>query len=297
MAEAEAKAKVMAEAEGASEHEMSAPTMVDEPIEPAPVIDAPVFQLGLNPEDDARAAAAMMYEHGHRRALSLVSGDAWGERLSQAFVVEFERIGGTVIDAGTYDAASSDHAAALRQLLGLNASTARHRALSRLLSADLGFEPNRRGDADALFLGARVRQARLIKPQLRFHHAVDLPVYATSHVFDGVGDPSLDRDLDGVFFADAPWLLNARGYQPTLGEATAAGLQSRGSAARLFALGMDSWRILPYLSWLGFSEESYPGATGDLSVRRDGEIRRMPTPAQFQRGTPRVVERAEPSSP
>lgn len=251
--------------------------------------DRAVFQFGLNPEDEAAAIGQSMFARGHERALVLVPNDEWGARLAQAFAAAFEAEGGVVVSSAGYDVQGSDHGPVLRQILGLDESAGRHRQLQRTLGAELGFEPRRRGDADAMFLGARVTQARLLKPQLRFHHAVDLPVYATSHVFEGKANRNLDRDLEGVYFTDSPWLLEARGYQPSRVEAKAAGLTNVGTGARLFALGMDAWRILPYLSWLSYSGESYPGATGDLTIAEDGEIHRKPAFAQFRNGVPRLV--------
>ena len=71
-------------------------------------------------------------------------------------------------------------------------------------------------DVDMVFIAANSRQARLIKPQLKFHRAQTLPVYATSRISSSSGNSDDDRDLDEILFVDIPWMLdneNNREYQ------------------------------------------------------------------------------------
>ena len=75
-----------------------------------------------------------------------------------------------------------------------------------------------------------------------------MPVYATSLIYTGRADPVRDVDLDGVLFADMPWMLLGEGQIQELRQ----NLQRDWPYAysdldRLYALGMDSYAILPYL--------------------------------------------------
>lgn len=262
---------------------MLALNRIDEAIDPR----SSPFQFGLLPEDEARAVAGYMLSQGKQRAIALIPDNDWGQRVGSAFVEEYERLGGWVISLASYTPDATDHGAALKETLGLNAALNRQRGLARLLGQPLEFEANRRDDVDAVFLAARPAQARSIKPQLRFHRAGDLPVYATSHVYDGVPRPEQDRDLDGLVFCDSPWLLNNTTVTPSRSEAAELMESADGSRARLFALGMDAYRILPYLEWLSrFPNEAIPGATGDLSVGRDLSVVRHLDFARFRRGRP-----------
>src|SRR5690606_18065819 len=98
------------------------------------------------------------------------------------------------------------------------------------------------------FVVATPQQARSLKPQLRFHHASDLPVYASSHVYSGTPDRSADADLNGIAFTDMPWVI-----EPGPGTAAAREqlLQDFGPQmernSRLFALGFDAYRLAPVL--------------------------------------------------
>ena len=47
----------------------------------------------------------------------------------------------------------------------------------------------------------------MIRPQLNFHQANNLPVYSTSHVFSGFVNTRTDHDIDNVTFGDMPWVL------------------------------------------------------------------------------------------
>ena len=102
-----------------------------------------------------------------------------------------------------------------------------------------------------MFIAARNRQARQLLPQLQFHHAADLPVYATSHAWDGELDTNAARDLAGIMLPDMPWILDTEGSDPLSRSSLAASFPAINSAyGRLYAMGMDSLQLLPHLSRL-----------------------------------------------
>src|SRR5690606_28896371 len=113
-----------------------------------------------------------------------------------------------VLETAFYRPGGTDFSEPIRELLNLDASDRRYRALRNTLRRPIAFESQRRQDVDFIFVGAFPREARLIRPQLRFHHAMDVPVVATSHVFTGTANATADQDMDGVRFVDMPWLLD-----------------------------------------------------------------------------------------
>lgn len=196
------------------------------------------FQYGLAPEDEARAAAAHAASRGLRRAVALVPNTEWGQRTLAAFDAALRASGGAVVRAERYGSNVNDQSRLIANLMGVAASEERHAALTSVLGAKSEFESRRRGDVDLIFVGARAQDARLLVPQIRFNRGGDLPVYATSLLYDG--KPS--ADLSGVRFCDAPWMIgNDAALQAQ--RSSYAGLPGIDAAPRLFAMGRDAYAL------------------------------------------------------
>ncbi len=256
--------------------------------------DPPLYQFGLAPEDEARQVAERAIAEGRMRLLALIPDNAWGARVYQAFREHYTGLGGSVVAVEQYADKSADFSRPIRRLLNLDDSRARHQALQRLLGERLEFEARRRQDAQAIFVLAFARQARQIKPQLRFHHAGDLPVYSTSHVYQASDDPAIDRDMDGLMFCDIPWALDTQGTWAELRSHVESLWPARAQRdGRLFALGFDAFQVVPWLNMLhlpGFAQ--FPGATGILSLDERKHLHRALEWARFQRGVPQLMEEA-----
>ncbi|MGH1541836.1 MAG: penicillin-binding protein activator [Arenicella sp.] len=237
---------------------------------PSPLIN--VFTL--SPEQEINAMAQHAYSAGYRQAGILFPDSIWGDRLNTAFADAWSRLGGNIVAQDSYQPDQYDHGDTIKQLLGINLSQNRYSRLSATLGFKPEYTPARRTDMDFLFLAARTNSARVIKPQLSFHQAHNLPVYATSHVYSGYPDPINDADLDSIIFPDMPWLLNPE-TEKNLG----------GLNARLFAFGHDAFNLIPILPQLRNSDGlSYSGLSGKLVANSNGEIIRHPSWAQFRDG-------------
>jgi len=256
-------------------------------------IDLPLYQFGLAPEDEARQAAERAYGDGHQHVIALVPDTLWGERVFSAFATHFTTLGGEVLDVGRYPPDSADFKAPIQHALKLDASMNRHRALERLLGQKLQYEPRRRQDVDAIFILGFPKQARLISPQLRFHHAGDIPVYSTSHVFSANADSTLDRDINGLYFCDIPWVLDDSGNWAQKRQQFAAIWPNRSNIYhRLFALGFDAYQVIPWLSTLNMPGFTYfPGATGTLTLDPQKHLHRSLEWAQFHNGVAKKLSR------
>ncbi|MFP4648405.1 MAG: penicillin-binding protein activator [Halorhodospira sp.] len=250
------------------------------------------FQFGLRPEEEARQAAELARERGWRTAIILAPRNDWGERLEEAFHEAFEADDGIILQSEGYDPKDTDFSGPIREALNLRISERRHEALSRTLGESPEHEPRRRQDVDAIFLAAFPRQGRLLRPQLEYHHAPDVPVLATSHVYSGHPQPEQDRDLDGLLFLDSPWLLErSLGVPEALTRAQLdeqlEGVMER--HARLVGLGIDAYRVLPYLEVLAeHPEERLDGLTGALHMSEGNILKRRLTPARFANGRPKL---------
>jgi outer membrane PBP1 activator LpoA protein len=252
----------------------------------------PLFQFGLPPEQEAVQAAERAYLDGHRQAAVLTPNSAWGQRLAKAFNDAWLRLGGWVVDSQTYAPDQNDYTEPVKRLLNIAQSEARKNALEARLGAKLKFEPRPRDDVDFIFLGADAKHARLIKPQINYHRAARLPVYATSHVFTGRGDPGLDADLDGIVFGDMPWLLVGDGKIEQLRSTVQRGWPyARSQLDRLYALGVDAYAIIPWLNRIGAdSGARFNGVTSGLSLERDGRLHRQLVWAKFKKGVPQLLD-------
>jgi uncharacterized protein len=254
--------------------------------DPAP---ADLYQFGLAPEDEARMVAERAWLEGHQQALAIIPEGDWGNRTFHAFAEYWQQLGGTVVGVNTYAVNSDDQSSSLRKLLNIDDSEARARALRNTLQTDIKFEAWRRHDADFIFMLAFPRQARQIPPQLKFLYAGDLPIYATSHIFDGRLDRAKDRDLDGVIFTDIPWLLTPQQF-PLRGKTRELWPETADQYARLYALGRDAYNLIPDLDTLRASPyEEFPGATGRLIINDFNRIRRILLWARFSGGLPRLL--------
>ncbi|MEQ8495010.1 MAG: penicillin-binding protein activator, partial [Gammaproteobacteria bacterium] len=266
------------------------------------VVDAPglarpgFYQFGLTPEDEA----AQVAEHAARRgsrALLLVPDSTWGERLGQAYEAAWSAVGGTVLSRVDYSENTEGYARAVREALAIDASKARAVALREHLDLPLHYEPRRRADAELILLAAFPGNARQLMPQLRYFGAGAMPVFATSHVYGGTRDAEGDVDLDGIEFGDMPWLFGAadpatratveRHWQP-----------AAATMARLYAFGIDAYRVLPYLAKLRLQPAlRVPGVTGELTMDRQGVMHRKLTWLRFVGGVPRRVTDLSPVPP
>lgn len=273
------------------------PVMALNQISGEPDSDLPLYQFGLAPEDEARQAAQHIFSDGHRYVVSLVPDNPWGERVFTAFASAFGELGGEVLETGHYPPRTADFKKPIEQALNLDDSKRRHNALQRLLGKKLNYEPRRRQDVEAVFILGFPPQARQLRPQLRFHHAGDLPVYSTSHVYTATSDPGLDRDMDGLLFCDIPWVLDSSGRWAEKRQMLANIWPVRSKRfQRLFALGYDAWQVTPWLDTLnmpGFAK--YPGATGTLTLDAHKRLHRTLEWAQFRRGIPQKLTHSETS--
>lgn len=269
------------------------PTVLLSHVELASGAETPIFQFGLPPEQEAKQVAERAYVDGRRRAAILYSNNSSGQRMAQAFRAYWEHLGGTIAAAEAYDTGQSDYSEPVKRLLNVTQSEARAQALETRVRAKLKFEARPREDIDAVFLAADPKHGRLIKPQLNYNRASQLPIYATSHIFAGKEDPAADVDLDGIVFGDMPWMLITGGKIERLRKSLQGEwLYARTPLDRLYALGMDAYAVIPQLDRLNLEDTlRFNGVTGGLSQGRDHKLQRQLVWARFRQGKPQLLDK------
>jgi uncharacterized protein len=231
------------------------------------------FQFALAPEDEARAIAERAFADGRRVAAVLVPEGEWGSRVAAAFGATFSTLGGHVATSAKYPPATTDYSDVLVPLLGFEESQKRYRAVSALVGSPLVFTPRRRDDLEFVFFAGNPVQGRLLRPQLKFHYAGNLAVYATSDVHDPTA--ASNEDLEGVMFPDMPWMASDR--PETVAARQAVDQLWPGDArhhGRLYAMGHDAALLAARLKDPVISTIKIDGETGSLTLLPNGRIQR-----------------------
>lgn len=239
--------------------------------------------ISLSQEQEVSAVADHALASGYRKAIVLAPETEWGERMAWAFESEFLREDTEIVTALRYVESQNDHSAVLQRALKIDQSKQRKRQLENTLQTRLEFEPVRRQDVDVIFMAASTTQARQIRPQLRFHDAGDIPLYATGRVYNGQPESRGNRDLNGIRFPTTPWQLAHTSEQEMPGLASIRG----GNLAALHALGRDAWNLLPWIGLMNKDPDfSFNGQSGHYQAKAFGAMRREPAWAVFRNGRP-----------
>jgi hypothetical protein len=233
-----------------------------------------LYQFALSPEDEARQVAERLLAEGKRSGATLVPSGDWGQRVLSAFREAYQSGGGRLVVNRTFSADATDLSEATLDILNFEPSQHRRDALVAITGLPLQFTPRRRDEIEFIFFAGQPTPGRLTRQQLKFHYAADLPIYATSDVYEP--SPMANQDLDGVMFVDMPWLISD---EPSIASLR-AGLAERWSSnnherSRLFALGLDIWPLTQrLLSANDHLTDSMLGVTGRLTMDSNGRIHR-----------------------
>lgn len=245
-------------------------------------VNPDLYQFGLAPEDEVIQVAEQAFRGGKRNVLVLYSAGDWGERNFDTFSQRWLGLGGNIVDVAQYDN-QRDYSDLIKGLLDVDESESRAAELRRITGQRFEFTPRRRQDIDFVFLLANPIQARRINPTLSFYYAEDIPVYATSHVYE-YSDSRIEAiDLNGIRFCDIPWKLAKPDQLQRQVQQTWATSQT--SLAAFYALGIDAYRLYPRLQQLKELDDArLYGTTGVLRLDETNVINRELMWAQFRDG-------------
>jgi len=240
-----------------------------------------LYSFSLSIESEAEDVAERAWKDGKRRAMVLAPANAWGDRGVAAFSAKWQELGGEIATDKRYSVAAN-FSTQISAALDVDQSKTRARNLRQLIGQPIEFEPRRRKDIDFIFLLANMADAQQLKPLFAFHYAGDIPVYATSQIYDGSSQTNL-RDLNRIRFTTLPWFLDDKLDEK---RAITAYSKVRPGFQGLYALGVDAYRIYPRLKQLEkFHQARFHGATGKLAVSDDHEILRQQEWAEIKSGT------------
>jgi uncharacterized protein len=240
---------------------------------------ATLYQFALDPTDEAEQAAQQVIVDGKKHGVVIVPDNEWGQRVQKAFVTRLTTLGGNVVASSSYSTNNKDFSGPVKSVLLVDESKARANALNTVLGSKLEFESRVRSDIEFIFVGAEPAAGRLLRPVLRFHLLDEVPVYATSNIFEPDSSAKANAELNGVLFPDMPWVIapddaatqlraTLTRYWPT---------RMRGGNNRLFAFGFDAYRLIPALQarTANLNVNAIPGMTGILSIDAEGRVHRQ----------------------
>ncbi len=247
-----------------------------------------LIQFGLAPEEEARQVAEVALSDGHTLALVVTPDNNWGRRIAESFTQRWVEIGGAVLEQVHFSSDLKDYATPVKEVLNVDSSEARIAQLRGKLNLRIDSRERRRQDADFIFTAALPGDARQLLPQVRFYHAGDVPIYSTSHIFTGIYDRTRDSDMNDVIFVDMPWILDTRRQLSLIQDSLNRNwAQDRSNFRRLYALGIDAYRLIPELNRLRVEQDAVlSGETGDLQLATDNIIKRKLRRARFINGQP-----------
>ncbi|MBT3705555.1 MAG: penicillin-binding protein activator [Proteobacteria bacterium] len=248
------------------------------------------FSLDLSRKAEARSIVAHARKRGLRTALFLYNNGQEYQDAAQEAEATWSTLGGAVADRAIIPSNVSDYSELISRLLGLDASKKRVDDMEKIIGSPSITDLNTRvrPDLDVIFMFTNKVTARVLKPQLDFHKAGRLAIYALNLVFNGQPDVMKDLDLEGVMFSEMPSMLdNYKSSDQTDPMVVKNMGQTRPATNRFNALGADSYLISCFLLGTnGKLKLKINGASGILTLNKNNLIQRQSSWVIFKSGRP-----------
>ena len=248
-----------------------------------------IYYYSLSPSNETKALSRAIFKNGYGKILVITTTENIHQKIAKTFQESWESLGGTYAKTVLVD--RSNFSQSLKESFSIDESENRATELEKLINQKFKFVPTRRNDIDAIFLATNPTDARQIKPLLKYYFAGDIPVFSTSSIYNTGSNSYTDKDLNGIIFRDSAWLVNFnqdRNIKSKLQQIWGQDFESR---KRLYALGVDLYRITMNINNL----ESLPlfqisAASGNLELNTGSVIERSLDWLRFSRGTPKILE-------
>ncbi|GAA0479858.1 MULTISPECIES: penicillin-binding protein activator [Tatumella] len=256
--------------------------------------------FALSPENEARDAARHIWQQNKRMPLLLIPANNFGNRVANAFALEWQKLGGSVVEQQTFGSVAD-----LKQRINSNSGIAMTGtpvvvqnnsapASSSVSVAGLTFAAPEQpapvadnaapGNIDSVYIVASQSELALIKPMItmRTGSRSNIALYASSLSSQAGSGPDFRLEMDGLQFSDIPLLSGAN---PALMQQTVKNFSNDYSLARLYAMGIDAWTLANHFSQLR-QQPGYQisGDTGMLNAGQNCVINRTLSWNQYSQG-------------
>ncbi len=256
--------------------EMKIPVLTLNYLNPSHIYPANFYQFGFSFHDEIKQLTQYSKSQQHL-ALVVVPDTRWGKEITQTFTKIWHMAEGEVVDVLYYPSA--------------------FQALNKKIRHFLKFKPpqQRRQDFDMLFLASSPESARQIKPLFDFYFAKDIPVYATSSIYEATVPYHLNYDLDGTILCGTYWSCQPITQQSTLyRQLTTKYLKHFQRYSKYYALGVDAFLLTQSL--LKLEQDAHyivKGVTGKLQLNVARQIVRESPLFSFKRGVLKMLPEKE----
>jgi uncharacterized protein len=224
--------------------------------------EAPVnlYSISLSLEQEARQAAHLAVADGWHSAIVITSASSTSRRVQEAFEKEWARAAGEIGGRVTYSGNAEDAAQVKDRIASLRGG-------------------------DVVFLALDQAAARAVRPYV----SGMLPVYATSMSIDPRAEPTVNVDLQGMRYVDMPWFVQPDHPAVMVYPPPRASMSV--DQERLYALGIDAYRLAAVVLQSDSKKLSLDGVTGRITLE-SGQFVRTLTAAEVDGG--RVVPIKQP---
>jgi outer membrane PBP1 activator LpoA protein len=239
------------------------------------------FYFALAPEDEAQQLAHTVLKNGAKNPVIIADNSAATKRMADSFLSRWAEITepSTKQPKMTLFTNNLTLRASMTEALDVQQSKARIKLIKDIAPSEVHAVPRNRRDVDAIVVFASAEQTELLNPiiesSLSPFNDKKVPVYATHRSYSlNLSNNSL-RDLRNLTFSDMPWMLPQHNWQDLAKETSTLWPQQSDTLRRLFALGYDSFNLLPSLHAMRVLPNiSIGGLTGQLNIKADGSIHR-----------------------
>jgi outer membrane PBP1 activator LpoA protein len=216
-----------------------------------PQMPARMYSISLSAEQEARQTALLATNDGWRAAIIISPPTPLGRRVAEAFEREWSRAAGEASRVSF--AGGPEEAPAIKERIA---------AL--------------RGDM--VFLALDQATTRAMRPYI----SGTLPIYTTSLGVDPRAEATVNVDLEGVRYVDMPWFVQPD--HPAVMVYPAPPLPMSVEQERLYALGIDAYRLSGLLLQAELKDFSLDGVTGRIALDADRHFTRTLVPSGFDAG-------------
>ncbi len=247
------------------------------------------FYFGLFPEDDVQCITKEVLGNNFQKGVIIYPKNRWGERLLLSFqdnFYQFNTYEKEILEI-SYEKQKKEIDKKLKEIFHIEESYSKRKYMKNLLDTNFNFVPHIRDDIDFIFSIGTSDDLKQIKPKLDFYYAENIPVFSTSHIFNGITNSQKDKDLDGIIFCDIPWLFDKKNKRILKNLLLN---DQRKNFLRFVALGMDSVNIYPFLDKLKENQQKFIKLrTGNIYINTKGIIKRELNYLIFKNGRPRLI--------